>query len=72
MKHELALGDIKNRFSTSGNGGAVLLGVKAPVIKTHGGSHEDAVISTIGQIREMLAKKTIHQVIDYLKENPIK
>lgn len=67
-----ALGDIKNRFSTSGNGGAVLLGVKAPVIKTHGGSHEDAIISTIGQIREMLAKKTIYQVIDYLKENPIK
>lgn len=67
-----ALGDIKNRFSTSGNGGAVLLGVNAPVIKTHGGSHEEAVISTIGQIREMLAKKTINQVIDYLKENPIK
>lgn len=67
-----ALGDIKNRFSTSDNGGAVLLGVNAPVVKTHGGSHEDAVVSTIGQIREMLAKQTINQVIDYLKENPIK
>lgn len=67
-----ALGEIKNRFSTSDNGGAVLLGVNAPVIKTHGGSDEGAVISTIGQIREMLAKQTIPQVINYLKENPIK
>lgn len=67
-----ALGEIKGRFSTSDNGGAVLLGVNAPVIKTHGGSDEDAVISTIGQIREMLAKQTIPQVIDYLKTHDIK
>nr|WP_318531102.1 phosphate acyltransferase PlsX [Lapidilactobacillus achengensis] len=67
-----ALGGVKQRFSTSANGGAVLLGVNAPVIKTHGGSKEAAVVSTIGQIREMLVKKTIPQVIDYLKQNPIK
>ncbi|WP_261806859.1 phosphate acyltransferase PlsX [Lapidilactobacillus luobeiensis] len=67
-----AFGDIKNRFSTSANGGAVLLGVNAPVVKTHGGSDEGAVVSTIGQIREMLRKQTIHQVIEYLQTNPIK
>lgn len=67
-----ALGQIKTKFSTSANGGAVLLGVNAPVIKTHGGSDEGAVVSTIGQIREMLQQQTIHQMIAFLKANPIK
>lgn len=66
-----AIGQVRSRFSTADNGGAVLLGVKAPVIKTHGGSDERSVVSTIGQIREMLSKKTIERMINFLQTNPI-
>lgn len=67
-----ALGQIKQHFSTASNGGAVLLGVKAPVIKTHGSSKAEAVYYTVGQIRTMLQKQTIQQMIQYLEAHPIK
>jgi fatty acid synthesis protein len=42
-------------------GGAVLFGVKAPVVKTHGSSDAKAVYSTIRQIRTMLETDVVTQ-----------
>ena len=45
---------LKNSLDYSSAGGAVLFGLKAPVVKTHGSSDAKAVYSTIRQIRTML------------------
>ena len=45
---------MKNEMDYSSHGGAVLFGVKAPVVKTHGSTGPDAVRHTIAQIKTML------------------
>ena len=45
---------LKSSFDQGDVGGAVLFGLKAPVIKTHGSSDARAVYNTIKQIRTML------------------
>lgn len=57
--------NIASTFDVSSYGGAVLLGLKAPVIKAHGGADADAVYYTIRQIREMLANDTVGKVQAY-------
>ena len=49
-----SLRSLKKQLNYSDVGGAVLFGVKAPVVKTHGSSDAKAVYSTIRQIRTML------------------
>lgn len=49
-----SLRGLKNSLDYSSAGGAVLFGLKAPVVKTHGSSDARAVYSTIRQIRTML------------------
>ena len=49
-----SLRGLKKQLNYSDVGGAVLFGVKAPVVKTHGSSDAKAVYSTIRQIRTML------------------
>ncbi|BAP85581.1 phosphate acyltransferase PlsX [Paucilactobacillus hokkaidonensis JCM 18461] len=56
-------GQIGKIMGTSNYGGAVMLGLKAPVVKTHGSSKADAVKNTIGQIREMLSSKVIDETV---------
>lgn len=48
--------NIKNHMDASSVGGAVLLGIKAPVIKAHGSSDAVAIMNAIRQARE-----TVHQ-----------
>lgn len=52
-------------MGTSNYGGAVLLGLKAPVVKTHGSSKADAVKNTISQIHEMLTTKVIDETVTH-------
>ena len=52
---------LKKQLNYSDVGGAVLFGVKAPVIKTHGSSDAKAVYSTIRQIRTMLETDVVAQ-----------
>lgn len=52
-------------MGTSTYGGAVLLGLKAPVVKTHGSSKADAVKNTISQIHEMLMSQVINETVDH-------
>lgn len=57
--------EIADRFDVSSYGGAVLLGLKAPVVKAHGGADADAVYYTVLQIRQMLQNETVTKVADY-------
>jgi glycerol-3-phosphate acyltransferase PlsX len=49
-------------------GGAVLLGVKAPVVKAHGASDAETVYYTLGQIEQMLKEQMIPDLVDYFSK----
>lgn len=63
-----SVGQIKNKFDTSIYGGAVLLGLKAPVIKAHGSADARTVYYTVKQIHAMLTNQTVQKVIDYFDQ----
>ncbi len=52
-------------MNASTYGGAVLLGLKAPVVKTHGSSDALAVKNTISQIRTMLKTGVIEKTVEF-------
>ncbi|WP_125704411.1 phosphate acyltransferase PlsX [Lacticaseibacillus daqingensis] len=56
---------IANTFDVSSYGGAVLLGLKAPAVKAHGGSDAAAVYYTIKQIAAMIDNQTIQKSVAY-------
>ncbi|WP_179395577.1 phosphate acyltransferase PlsX [Lacticaseibacillus absianus] len=56
---------IADTFDVSSYGGAVLLGLKAPVVKAHGGADADAVYYTIKQVAAMVANGTVAKSVDY-------
>lgn len=58
-----ALGDVKDMLDYSSHGGAVLFGLKAPVIKTHGSTGPEAVAYTIRQIHTMLESHVIEDLV---------
>lgn len=60
-----ALRGMKDEMDYSKHGGAVLFGLKAPVIKTHGATGPDAVRYTIRQIHTMLENQVVPQLVEY-------
>lgn len=60
-----ALRGMKDEMDYSKHGGAVLFGLKAPVIKTHGATGPDAVRYTIRQIHSMLETQVVPQLVEY-------
>lgn len=60
-----ALLGMKDEMDYSKHGGAVLFGLKAPVIKTHGATGPDAVRYTIRQIHTMLETQVVPQLVEY-------
>lgn len=54
-------------MTPSNYGGAVLLGIQAPVVKAHGAADKKAVVSTIDQIYTMLQSKVIDETVAYFK-----
>ena len=50
-------------------GGAVILGVNAPVVKTHGSAKAQAVKNTIGQLKDMLETNIVNDVKKYVDKN---
>ncbi|HFI0462834.1 TPA: phosphate acyltransferase PlsX [Streptococcus suis] len=52
---------IKDRFDDSKQGGAILLGVKAPVIKAHGSSNSQAIFHAIRQARLVLEGQVVQK-----------
>lgn len=63
-----ALKGLKCEMDYSKHGGAVLFGLKAPVIKTHGATGAQAVSYTIRQIHTMLEAKVVPQLIEYYED----
>lgn len=59
---------LKDKLDYSSHGGAVLFGLKAPVIKTHGATGPEAVSYTIGQIHAMLETNVVGQLVDYFQQ----
>ncbi|UZX30850.1 phosphate acyltransferase PlsX [Lactobacillus helsingborgensis] len=56
-----ALKGLVSKFDVAKYGGAVLLGVNAPVVKTHGRSGERAVYFTLKQVDKILQEKIIDE-----------
>ncbi|MBO0466310.1 phosphate acyltransferase PlsX [Enterococcus plantarum] len=56
---------MKDEMDYSKHGGAVLFGLKAPVIKTHGSTGPEAVRYTIRQIHTMLKTEVVPQLVSY-------
>ncbi|EHJ56213.1 phosphate acyltransferase [Streptococcus urinalis FB127-CNA-2] len=59
-----SLYQLKDSLDYSSAGGAVLLGLKAPVVKSHGSSDEKAIFYTIKQIRSMLETDVVNQLVE--------
>lgn len=66
VKKELS--NIRNVMSTDEAGGAVLFGLKAPVIKSHGNSSPEAIRSAIRQIHKMLETDVNGKLIAHFEE----
>jgi len=56
---------IRSQMDYSQYGGAVLLGLKAPVVKAHGSSKAPTIVNTIRQIRQMVSTDIVPGVADY-------
>ncbi|MFM1545274.1 phosphate acyltransferase PlsX [Streptococcus mutans] len=59
-----SLYDLKDSLDYSGAGGAVLFGLRAPVVKCHGSSDAKSVYYTIKQIRIMLETDVVGQLVE--------
>ncbi|MGT2959440.1 phosphate acyltransferase [Streptococcus bovimastitidis] len=59
-----SLMDMKNSLDYSGAGGAVLFGLKAPVVKSHGSSDAKSIFYTIKQISSMLETDVVGQLVE--------
>ena len=62
---------MKNEMDYSSHGGAVLFGVKAPVVKTHGSTGPDAVRNTISQIKTMLEEDLVKDLQTFFEESKV-
>ena len=51
----------------SKQGGAVLLGVKAPVVKAHGSSNANQVKNALVQVHEIVDSKLVKNLADYFE-----
>ena len=63
-----SLKGLKKMFDTSQAGGAVLLGLKSPVIKAHGAADAKTVYYTVKQINDMLLNDTINKANKYFEQ----
>lgn len=62
---------MKDKMDYSSHGGAVLFGVKAPVVKTHGSTGPDAVRNTISQIKTMLEEDLVKELQTFFEESKV-
>lgn len=63
-----ALSGLKDEMDYAKYGGAVLFGLKAPVVKTHGSTGPEAVATTICQIHTMLATDVVGKLVQQFEE----
>jgi glycerol-3-phosphate acyltransferase PlsX len=60
---------LKNRMDYSEYGGAGLFGLKAPVIKAHGSSDDNAIYNAIRQTRDMVGHDVIPVIAKTIENN---
>lgn len=60
-----AFSQIKDQMDYSKHGGAVLLGVKAPVVKAHGSSNANQVKNALIQVHEIVDSKLVKNLAEY-------
>ncbi|MDE1548026.1 phosphate acyltransferase PlsX [Jeotgalibaca caeni] len=63
-----ALGNVKDTMDYSKHGGAVLFGLRAPVVKTHGSADKTAVYHTIKQIRNIISSHVIEDLVEHFEK----
>ncbi len=63
-----SLKGMRQMFDTSQAGGAVLLGLKSPVVKAHGAADAKTIYYTVKQIRDMLQNDTINKANKYFEQ----
>lgn len=63
-----SLKQLKNKMDSPKYGGAVLLGVKAPVVKAHGSSKAESIYYTIKQTNDMVSANMVPNIVDYFEK----
>lgn len=63
-----ALSNLRDNFDDTKQGGAILLGVKAPVIKAHGSSNGEAIFNAIRQARLVLQAEIVEKTSSYFEQ----
>ena len=61
-----ALKKMKAKMDYTDHNGAILMGVKAPVLKTHGSSKPQTVVACIDQIKTMVENRVIPEIEEEL------
>lgn len=64
-----ALKGVQAKLDYSQHGGAVVIGVNAPVVKTHGSAGPDAVANTMKQIHTMLEADLVAKVQAFVADH---
>lgn len=65
MKDQLK--GLKDTMNLSKLGGAILFGVKSPVMKTHGATDAEAVYHTLRQTRDILQSDVLTDIVNYFE-----
>ncbi len=66
-----SLRGLRDEMDYAKYGGAVLFGLKAPVVKTHGSTGPEAVATTIRQIHTMLATDVVGKLVKQFEEKSV-
>lgn len=59
---------MKSKLDYSELGGAILVGVKAPVMKTHGSTDAHAVLQTLIQTRKILEDRVVENLVEFFDD----
>ena len=62
-----SLKEIFNNLDDTKQGGAVLLGVKSPVIKAHGSSNDEAIFNAIRQATTVVTAGVVQDAVNYFQ-----
>ncbi len=65
-----AIKNFSNILNYNKYGGALIAGLNAPVVKTHGSAKALAVSNTVEQIKKILENNLIGKIREYIKRNP--
>lgn len=62
-----ALKQLKAKMDYTDHNGAILMGIKAPVLKTHGSSKPQTIVACIDQIKTMVEQRVVPEIEEELQ-----